>query len=55
MGKISYVGVRHGDLGGERLLNSLSLYRQMRLREWNGRCKVGRVTRVGYEWTRWTG
>ena len=49
MGKISYVGGRHSDLGGESLLNSLSLYRQMRLREWNGRCKVG------YEWTAWTG
>ena len=46
MGKISYVGGRHGDLGGENLL---SLYRQMRLREWNGRCKVGRVTWVGYK------
>ena len=55
MGKISYVGGRHGDLGDESLLNSLSLYRQMQLREWNGRCKVGRVTWVGYEWTRWTG
>ena len=26
-GKDTYVGGRHGDLGGEGLLNSLSLYR----------------------------
>ena len=37
MVKISCVGGRHGDLGGESLV---SLYRQMRLIEWNGRCKV---------------
>ena len=46
MGKISYVRSRHGDLGGENLL---SLYRQMRLRERNGRCKGGRMTWVGYK------